>query len=90
MSYKIHCAVGFWGSIHYDLGGGTGVEVTYSTFSGSYTCTLSGLLASIGSCTNGDMHPENPNGWGENWHYSFSVPVACCVGAPRESDRRRQ
>jgi hypothetical protein len=92
MSYRVYCLVGFWGSIHYDLGGGggDGVDVSYTTFGGTFTCQLSGLLENIGDCTsNGNMTEENPNDGGENWHYSFLVKVVCCVGGAVRTTGRR-
>src|SRR5919199_4920738 len=57
LSYRVHCAVGFWGSFHYDIvGPETGrFDVSYSTFTGKYTCQITGKVADEATCTGGDM-----------------------------------
>src|SRR5919199_1444038 len=73
-SWRVHCAVGLWGSFHYDVvvRGSTvgGVDVGYSTFTGKYTCQLTGAVP-YPNCVGGDMIPENNNASFENWHYLF-------------------
>jgi hypothetical protein len=75
--YRVHCAAGFWGSIHYDITdlGQTvgGIDVSYSTFTASFTCTLSGGVGVQYRCPSGDMAGENGNATWENWHYLFFV-----------------
>jgi hypothetical protein len=80
MSYRVHCAVGFWGSIHYDITGqyNGGLDVTYSTFNGNYTCQFTGAVAArYTSCDppgGSFMLPQNSRATWENWHYYFPVP----------------
>ncbi|HYY20597.1 MAG TPA: hypothetical protein VE780_01850 [Thermoleophilaceae bacterium] len=81
LSYRVHCAVGFWGSIHYDVSvsSGTqsatgGIDITYTTFGGTFACQVTGdATRLIGGCNDagGDMLPENQNATFENWHYSI-------------------
>jgi hypothetical protein len=83
-NYRVHCAVGFWGSIHYevvapgiDFGG---IDISYSTFDGTYSCQLTGAVAVNYRCPGGTMQPENGNATWENWHYLFVV-YECQPGA---------
>ena len=73
-TWRVNCAVGFWGSVTYDIiyqGSDDGdLEVSYSTFDGTYTCRAVDSTLVFG-CTSGDMLPENGNATWENWHYLF-------------------
>jgi hypothetical protein len=81
-TYRVHCAVGFWGSIHYDISFSTGtqgatggIDISYSTFDGTFTCQTTGDVTDFLSCDpdGGSMLPENGHATFENWHYSFAV-----------------
>jgi hypothetical protein len=100
-SYRVHCAVGFWGSIHYDIVelGQTvgGIDVSYSTFTGKYSCQLTGSAAFQAACPGDDMTPENGNATFENWHYLFVAyqcppdrPSPGCQPASTGSARARE
>jgi hypothetical protein len=75
LSYRVHCAVGFWGSIHYDVveSGTTvgGIDLSYTTFGGTFTCQVTGGAARFIGCSDagGQMLPENERATWENWHY---------------------
>ena len=73
-TWRVYCAVGFWGSVTYDIiyqGGPDGqLQVSYTTFGGTYGCQAINSTLEIG-CTSGSLFPENENDGGENWHYLF-------------------
>jgi hypothetical protein len=73
-SWSVYCAIGFWGSLTYDIiyqGGPDGqLVVSYTTFYGTYSCQAVNSTLEIG-CNSGSLIPENENDGGENWHYLF-------------------
>jgi hypothetical protein len=75
-TWRVYCAVGFWGSVTYAIiyqGTHNGdLELSYSTFDGTYTCTVTNSEL-VFNCPSGDLFPENSNATGENWHYLFST-----------------
>jgi hypothetical protein len=81
-NWRVHCAAGFWGSFHYDVvqSGTTvgGLDVNYSTFTGTYACEVTGGAETQFDCGPLgplNMFPENQLATWENWHYLFKVQI---------------